>query len=540
MDALRAWFRRPTGAFLPAALILLGALALLVAGRAAESRAEAEAVIIAGDVVNVRKGPGTNTAIVAQVRRGERYAVLERKGDWIRIAYRPGKSGWVAGWLTRPAPAAGGIAYAAEKADAFVEAAVRDLNVRSGPGTDRPVIGRIQPGTRYPLLDTAGDWRKIRLSDGRTGWVAGWLSVVVPAEGSTAQAARENTAAGPGAPPSRAAGGTAPQPARVRIDTDVANFRNGPTLDANVIGKLLRGTTGRVIAREGDWVKIALDDGTEGWVAGWLVAPAEEASDRGTVVIVADGTNIRKAPSLTADIVRVARLGERYPIVEEIGDWYAVRLDDGSVAYVAAWVVSKDGVLDRVTGGRLLGRTIVLDPGHGGIDDGATGIDGTKEKALNLAVALRLEEKLIAEGATVILTRRDDRTVSLQDRVARAVTAGADVFLSLHHNTHPSPAMRGTITFYERDQTLAQAIQAALVAKTGLADLGARYGNYYVLRENPRPSALIEFGFISNAAEVAVLKSPAMIDREAEGVVEGLVRYFSTQQTAQKGTRAVR
>ncbi|MBE3596841.1 MAG: N-acetylmuramoyl-L-alanine amidase [Hydrogenibacillus sp.] len=489
---------------------------------------------IQGDVVNVRRGPGTQYGIVAQVRRGERYALLEVQGDWLRIAYTAEQSGWVAGWLVIRRPAdgetAGARAVAApEYPQAYVEATVQRLNVRNGPGTDWPVITQINPGTRYPLVGEQGDWRKIRLPDGQSGWIAAWFSTRIE---NAAPREETPTDAANAAPNDTAQAG----PRTVRIDTDVTHLRNGPTLDANIVGKLMRGTTARVIATEGDWLKIALDDGTQGWVAGWLVAPDDgDRSDKpplGTVSIVADRTNLRAAPSLEANVIKQARFGDRYPIVEVLDDWYAVRLEDGTVAYVAAWIVSTDGVIDRVTNGRLFGKVIVVDPGHGGSDDGATGVDGSKEKALNLDVALRLEAKLKAEGATVILTRRSDVYLSLADRVARAKSAGADVFVSLHHNAYTTPTMRGTMTFYYRDFALAQALQNALVQKTGFRDLGARYGNYYVLRENTVPSALVEFGFLTNAEEIKSLRDPKIKDREAEGIVEGLVQYFAQQQNA--------
>ncbi|HUD00328.1 MAG TPA: N-acetylmuramoyl-L-alanine amidase, partial [Candidatus Polarisedimenticolaceae bacterium] len=94
-------------------------------------------------------------------------------------------------------------------------------------------------------------------------------------------------------------------------------------------------------------------------------------------------------------------------------------------------------------------RKIVLDPGHGGKDPGAIGVGGIAEKDLVLSIAKKLAVKLTRElGVEVILTRKDDRYVPLEDRTATANSEDADLFVSLHMNASPNLEARGLETYY--------------------------------------------------------------------------------------------
>jgi N-acetylmuramoyl-L-alanine amidase len=98
---------------------------------------------------------------------------------------------------------------------------------------------------------------------------------------------------------------------------------------------------------------------------------------------------------------------------------------------------------------RLRGvRTVVIDPGHGGADPGALGPGGLREKDVTLAVALDLEKRLEGRGFHVVMTRRGDSTVSLEERTARAEGAGGDVFVSIHVNAARRSSAHGIETYY--------------------------------------------------------------------------------------------
>ncbi|HMM21868.1 MAG TPA: N-acetylmuramoyl-L-alanine amidase [Selenomonadales bacterium] len=190
--------------------------------------------------------------------------------------------------------------------------------------------------------------------------------------------------------------------------------------------------------------------------------------------------------------------------------------------------------------GPLSGRIIVLDPGHGGTEDGAVA-NGVREADVNLAVGLKLRDRLAAAGAAVVMTRTADRSVAspgsalpaeLQARVDLSRAADADIFISIHANSHFKPETAGVITFYppERPTELARAIQEGLVGQTGAVDKKIRPANFYVLRNSEIPAVLVETGFLTNQEEARKLADCAYQEAIAEGICQGVVRYFSSRE----------
>ncbi len=186
--------------------------------------------------------------------------------------------------------------------------------------------------------------------------------------------------------------------------------------------------------------------------------------------------------------------------------------------------------------GVLRGKTIVVDPGHGGNNPGAVGNVG-RESDNNLAVGLKLRDRLRQAGAKVVMTRETDRNVAavgsslgqeLQARLDIAERNGADIFVSVHSNSNSNPSIAGAMTFYPsgKSSKLAQEVQSSLVRETGAVDKGTQPATYYVLRNAAMPAILVEMGFMSNNAEAAKLRSDAYRNKVAQGIFNGIVKYF--------------
>jgi len=110
-------------------------------------------------------------------------------------------------------------------------------------------------------------------------------------------------------------------------------------------------------------------------------------------------------------------------------------------------------------------KLIALDPGHGGMDPGALGVNGVQEKSVVIAVARELQAQLQAGGRyRVMLTRVADSYVALRERVARAEQAKADLFLSIHADSHPDPGVRGA-SIYTVSEEATDREAAALAAR---------------------------------------------------------------------------
>lgn len=231
-------------------------------------------------------------------------------------------------------------------------------------------------------------------------------------------------------------------------------------------------------------------------------------------------------------------------------------------------------------------KTIVIDAGHGGKDPGAIGRGGTAEKDITLKVALLLRDLIIAQlGKQVFLTRDRDVFVELEDRATFANKHEADLFVSIHVNSHPQRATKGLEVYHfgeasdpralavaarennmpietmgtglpyiladllttkkmDESRDLAWFTKQALVSHlTGhyeIIDHGVKAGPFYVLRFTSMPSILAEIAFISNPTEERLMQGRGFLDHIAEGILAGIKAFIGPAQVAVGGDKAVR
>jgi N-acetylmuramoyl-L-alanine amidase len=190
--------------------------------------------------------------------------------------------------------------------------------------------------------------------------------------------------------------------------------------------------------------------------------------------------------------------------------------------------------------------TVVVDPGHGGSDPGAVGVNGLYEKTVNRDVALKLKAELERMGYRVLLTSDTDRTMSLSERVRFKEENGADIFVSVHANFYPNADVKGSmVLYYDRDypqedypasaemaaltplsKQLALLVAESMSNKAGTVNLGIVPSAVYVARYGTMPSILVETAFLSNPADAANLADEAFRARLASGIAEGIYRFL--------------
>jgi N-acetylmuramoyl-L-alanine amidase len=225
---------------------------------------------------------------------------------------------------------------------------------------------------------------------------------------------------------------------------------------------------------------------------------------------------------------------------------------------------------------------IVLDPGHGGNDNGASAPSGIHEKDITLAFALQLRDLLVASGKfDVALTRDDDSYLTLNERVDLARQNRADLLISLHADTFQQADIRGA-SIYTRDERAADILDKVLTAGETRADVVAGYlppdakpmvadilvdlmrrqvrqqaylaagdivkamepsvtlrrfpvrqGDFFVLQAPDIPSMLIELGFMSNSADIENLESQQWRDKVVGAIAKGVEGYFTALHAAQ-------
>jgi N-acetylmuramoyl-L-alanine amidase len=171
-------------------------------------------------------------------------------------------------------------------------------------------------------------------------------------------------------------------------------------------------------------------------------------------------------------------------------------------------------------------RTVVVDAGHGGYDNGARGRQGLSEKMLTLDVARRLRPLLEARGYRVVMTRTSDVFIPLGGRTAISNSHPEAAFVSIHFNCSPRRAADGVETYYydRRSVPLASNILREIATCYGSHSRGVKYARFYVLHHNQRPATLLELGFVSNARENAKLQDPMVRQLLAERIAAGIAK----------------
>jgi N-acetylmuramoyl-L-alanine amidase len=180
---------------------------------------------------------------------------------------------------------------------------------------------------------------------------------------------------------------------------------------------------------------------------------------------------------------------------------------------------------------------IILDPGHGGKDEGAR-IENVFEKKLTLRTAYLVKQELEALGHRVVLTRARDLYISLASRTEIASRRGGDLFVSLHYNSSKSPSAHGLEIYYyakgektrmQHSRQLASSVLKTIAKATSCHTRGVKNGNFHVIRETTMPAILIEGGFLTNHNERSLFTTPEYLETFAKAVAEGIDAFALTQ-----------
>ncbi|HOV79277.1 MAG TPA: N-acetylmuramoyl-L-alanine amidase [Bacillota bacterium] len=176
------------------------------------------------------------------------------------------------------------------------------------------------------------------------------------------------------------------------------------------------------------------------------------------------------------------------------------------------------------------GKKIVIDPGHGGKDSGAAGLVGLLEKDVVLPVAVNLEKLLRKAGADVLLTRDSDRDVPAGLRMEMAVRAGAHAYIGIHTKASADAGVEGLATLYSpsdaRSAVLADFVQKQLVKKMKAADGGTAV-QPGLAPISGMPAVETEILAITNLVEEVFLRGLTVRKKAAEGIFNGLIKYFA-------------
>ncbi|WP_413308550.1 SH3 domain-containing protein [Bacillus sp. 1P10SD] len=469
------------------------------------------------DQLRIRSGPGTSFRIVGFLNRGQEVSVLDQNENWYKVSSTFGE-----GWVTRDflilknEPVNQPKATNKQTSSGIVNADT--LNIRKEPSASGTVIGKLTKGTNVSIYSKEKNWLEIGFAN-----LKGWVSAeFVDTDAKAGKDTAKNEPIG--------MNGT--------VTANSLSVRSGSSLNAVIIGTVTGGQSFPILEENNNWAKIEFKSGKFGWVAGWYLEKSKTVTQTGqavkdrNVTILHNGTNIRASANVQSDVIELANEGSSYPVLNVVNDWYEIKLKNGKKGFIAGWIVSINNSKTQIekSGGEgyLKNKTIVLDPGHGGGDNGTTGASGTLEKELTLRTARLLYDKLRAAGAHVYLTRNSDSFIPLPSRVSAAQSYNADAFISLHYDSNLDRSVRGMTGYYYHNyqKSLADTLYSSTVAQTKLKDRGVRFGDFHVVRENKQKAVLMELGYLSNPEEEMTVKSGVFQENAASGLFNGLARFF--------------
>ncbi|MEH2006747.1 N-acetylmuramoyl-L-alanine amidase [Nostoc sp.] len=352
------------------------------------------------------------------------------------------------------------------------------------------------------------------------------------------------------------------------ITADAGVARTGPNTDYSRLTPLPKGTRATVTGREGEWLRLdygAWIDSKETRILPGAIGPQTIIRSVGyrqlpgateivfplQVPVPVSVQQSEQAIALTlynttaqTDIIRL----DDDPLISRL-DWqqeapgqvkYTLNLKkaqqwgyklryDGTTLVLALRHPPKIGNTRRKP---LANFKIVLDPGHGGKETGASGPTGYLEKDVNLVVSKLLRDDLVKRGATVVMTREDDRELSLAERQAIISREEPAIAISIHHNSIPDDGdaekIKGFAAFWYQPQAhnLAIFLQNYVVKKLGRPSYGVFWDNLALTRPTAAPSVLLELGFMSNPDEFEQVVNPEEQKKIAQAIAQGITEWF--------------
>ncbi len=344
--------------------------------------------------------------------------------------------------------------------------------------------------------------------------------------------------------------------------------RTGPSTDYSRLTPLPKGTRATVTGREGAWLRLdygawinsketriltgavppqtiirsvgyrQLPGATEIVFPLQVAVPVSVQQSEGAIALTLYNTTAQTDIIRLDDDPLISRLDWQQEAPEQVKytfnlkkaqQWgYKLRYD-GTTLVLALRHPPKIGNTRRKP---LANFKIVLDPGHGGKESGASGPTGYLEKDVNLVVSKLLRDELVKRGATVVMTREDDKEVSLVERQAIISQEEPAIALSIHHNSLPDDGdaekTKGFGTFWYQPQAhnLAIFLQNYVVKKLDRPYYGVFWNNLALTRPAAAPSVLLELGFMSNPDEFEQVVNPKEQKKMANAIAQGITEWF--------------
>lgn len=494
------------------------------------------------DNLNIRKSNSTNSTVLGKLNKGKTATYIQQKNGWVKI-----KTSSITGWVsatyvtvsTKKATTAKPKITNAKKNLYFVVTA-KSLSVRSEPNSKSKLLAYVKKNESLLISRIASnDWVEVTYQTGKKGWVSTYYGTQKVKEPTTSSITV--------VVPKKTTYYYVTEPTGLTI-------RNSYSVNAKSLGQIVPFESKVQILKQASngWIYVNYND-KKGWINGStsygfasttnISFTAKKPSKTQYFVMRSGTLNVRSLPTTAAPSLGKASKGNYFKILRiSNNNWVEVQYTSKQKGWISSNTTSSKITTKKPTTtvsdsvkGTLKGIKIVVDPGHGKQDNGASG-NHVVEKTLNLKAAKAIQSAIEEVGGIVYMTRTtDNQFLTLDERAAYAKQKGANAFISVHHNSGPSSA-----TGYESYYSTSAKVSSKKFADAihdGIKDaIKEEYPNYkdrklkamdyYVVRYNSVVSVLLELGFVSNTSDAKLVNSNDYRETVAKGVVNGLLSYY--------------
>jgi len=390
------------------------------------------------------------------------------------------------------------------------------LNVRESASSKAKIKAVLHKGDTVDVLNQGKSWDYIQFQDVKGYVYDSYLNV------STTPSNNDSTAN------------------QGKVTSYRLTVRSGPSTSYKDIDYLKQGAVVSIVSKTGNWYKVQYGTRT-GYVSTSYIQLTSDAPSEPSQPSSPTPTDTYKVQSgdtlfsvATSHQLTVDQLKALNGLTSNLIKTNQVLKVEGTVTTPVPPTPTPVTPPTQGSSKTLVGKVVVLDPGHGNNRPGAVG-NGIVEKTLNYDVSMRTKAILESKGAKVVMTRIGDTDCTpgslSSDLVCRAQVANklnASAFVSVHTNSGSSAA-NGAETFYYNSNSigLATSVQNDYVQATGLHYRRVAYGNLAVLRSNKVPATLVELGFLSNPSDATKLKNNEFKTKAATGIANGIEHYLA-------------
>lgn len=241
--------------------------------------------VVNTSALNVRKGPSTKNSVITTLYKGDKVTITDSDNGWYKVKLSNGKTGWVSdGYIKVTSSSSSSNSTSSSKTGTIT---ADSLNVRSGAGTKYSVIASLSKGSKVTITSTKGDWHKIKMSNGKTGWVSADYIKISSSNSSSSSSSSVNNKIG-------------------TVNTSSLNVRKGAGTNYSVIATVKSGQKVGILSSKNGWYNVLLSNGKKGWVSSKYI----KVSNGDPNSVLQDNTNTNKAAKIVALVKK--QLGKPY------------------------------------------------------------------------------------------------------------------------------------------------------------------------------------------------------------------------------------